>query len=87
MKSYSERTKSELIKYENTSSGCDMAEFAGMLLLGCVISKNEIKFITENPEVGSKFSALCKKLGYSAEDAGAKNAVRCVIQITEPTCL
>ena len=64
-----------------------MAEFAGMLLLGCVISKNEIKFITENPEVGSKFSALCKKLGYPAEDAGAKNAVRCVIQITEPTCL
>lgn len=87
MKSFSERTKSELFKYENTSSCCDMAEFAGMLLLGCVISKNEIKFITENPEVGSKFSALCKKFGYSAEDAGAKNAVRCVIQISEPTCL
>ena len=54
-------TKSELFKYENTSSCCDMAEFAGMLLLGCVISKNEIRLIPENPEVGSKFFGFVQK--------------------------
>lgn len=87
MKSFSERTKSELFKFENVGSCCDMAEFAGMLLLGCVINKTEIKFITENEDVGSKFLKLCKKLGYSAERDRTKNAVRYVIQITDTTCL
>lgn len=87
MRSFSEQTKSELFRFENTSSCCDTAEFAGMMLLGCVINKNEIKFITENTDVRGRFLKLCNKLGCPADSGEIKTSARSVVQITDLTCL
>lgn len=76
MKSFSELTKAELYKYENASACCDAAELAGMLLLGSSISKNEIKFVTENTDVLGRFALLCRRLGFEAETVGETAAVR-----------
>ncbi len=61
MKSFSELTKEEILREENTNSCCDTAEFLGLLLFGCTISKKEIKFTCENRNVFERFNFLAQK--------------------------
>lgn len=86
MKSFSELTKEELYKTDNLNSCCDAAEFGGMLLMGCSISCDEIKLVTENPDVLGCFAMLARRLGYSAEiGQAADKASRYSAGITDPT--
>ncbi len=63
MKSFSQLTKEELYKSENTRSCCDHAEHAGLLLFGAAITRKSIKFVTENQDVLSTYVALSQRVG------------------------
>lgn len=69
MKSFSEMTKEELCRTENKPGCCDTAELAGMLLFGCSVSLDEIKLVTENADVYSRFVKLS---GVKGEGNGEK---------------
>ncbi len=63
MQTFSELTKEELYKDENKTSCCDLAELAGMLLLGSTITYDSIRLVTENGDVLARLCDLCAKLG------------------------
>lgn len=63
MKSFSEQTKNELFKKENSDSCCDFAEFAGMMLFGSNITLKRIRFATENEDVLERYITLADKFG------------------------
>ena len=63
MQTFSELTKEELYKDEHSGSCCDLAELAGMLLLGSSISDDGIRLVTENGDVLARLCDLCAKLG------------------------
>ncbi len=63
MKSFSEMTKAELCKNENTDICCNKAEYLGMLLFGATITKSNIKFVTENHDVLDNYKSLSKFIG------------------------
>lgn len=60
MKSFSQLTKEELCKAEYTRECCRQAVLAGMLLLGAVITKEKIRFVTENADVLSVYMNQCE---------------------------
>ena len=62
MQTFSELTKEELYKDENKTSCCDLAELAGMLLLGSTITYDSIRLVTENGDVLARLCDLCAKL-------------------------
>lgn len=67
MKSFSGLTKEELFKEDSNNPCCDVAEFAGLLLLGCSITHKEIKLVTENRDVLGRFAALCRRHGFETK--------------------
>lgn len=86
MKSFSELTKEELYRIENSNNCCDLAEFAGLLLMGCSISFDEIKLVTENSDVLGCFAMLARRLGYTVHSGqAADKASRYSARITDPT--
>lgn len=78
MKSFSEMTKEELCKAESKTGCCDTSELAGMLLFGCSVSLDEIKLVTENADVYSRFIKLSGCCGESGGDGDGEKASRYV---------
>lgn len=77
-KSFSRDVKEELYKIELTDRCCIGARFAGLILFGAnKISKNEIRLVTDNPDVLGSFVELSRLLGVEAtvkqkNETGAK---------------
>lgn len=84
MQTFSELTKEELYKDENQSACCDLAELAGMFLLGSTISHNAVKLVTENGDVLARLCDLCTKLRISIEMRQENDAVsRYTVTVTD----
>ena len=61
MKSFSEFTKNELFKKDNSNDCCDFAELSGMMLFGSNITLKRIRFATENEDVLERYITLADK--------------------------
>ncbi len=61
MKSFSEFTKNELFKKDNSNSCCDFAELSGMMLFGSNITLKRIRFATENEDVLERYITLADR--------------------------
>lgn len=61
MKSFSEFTKNELFKRDNSNDCCDFAELSGMMLFGSNITLKRIRFATENEDVLERYITLADK--------------------------
>ena len=61
MKSFSEFTKNELFKKDNSNACCDFAELSGMMLFGSNITLKRIRFATENEDVLERYITLADK--------------------------
>ena len=68
VKSFSRRVKEEIYRTEVVDQCCIMARFSGLILFGAnIISKNEIKFVTDNQDVMGSFVELSRLLGIEAD--------------------
>ena len=61
MKSFSEFTKNELFKKDNSNDCCDFAELSGMMLFGSNITLKRIRFATENEDVLERYITLADR--------------------------
>ena len=68
VKSFSRRVKEEIYRTEVVDRCCIKARFSGLILFGAnIISKNEIKFVTDNQDVMGSFVELSRLLGIEAD--------------------
>ena len=67
MKSFSQLTKEELCKTDNSRECCYRAEHLGLLLFGATITRKTIKFVTENTDVHLNYINLAEKNGLNQE--------------------
>lgn len=76
MKSFSQHTKEELCKTDNSRECCYTAEHLGLSLFGASITKKSIKFVTENVDVHSNYIKLAEKmcLNQETDKATEKNS-------------
>lgn len=73
-KSYSRRTKDEILNFEVKNDCCAAAQLAGMLLFGGSVSENKIRLISENCALTDKFCALFERVFlYKIETRQEKN--------------
>ena len=84
MKSFSQTTKEELYKAENSSVCCNFAQFAGMLLLGGHINQKQIRFVTENQDVLGSYVNISRHLSLEpVVKQISDDSVRYVAEITD----
>ena len=74
VKSYSKRTKDEVLNSEISDDCCAAAQLAGMLLFGGSVSENKIRLVSENSSITESFCALFGRVFlYKIEPSREKN--------------
>ncbi len=84
MKSFSEFTKNELFKRENSNDCCDFAELSGMMLFGSNITLKRIRFATENEDVLERYITLADKFDMKVGVTRTSDlSSRCLVVISD----
>ena len=84
MKSFSEFTKNELFKRDNSNDCCDFAELSGMMLFGSNITLKRIRFATENEDVLERYITLADKFDVKVGVARTSDlSSRCLAVISD----
>ena len=74
-RSFSRKVKRELYRIEPGEMCCVRSRFKGLVLFGAAsVTKNEIRLVSDNPDVVGCFVELSRLLGIEAENTAPSRA-------------